>query len=153
MEKTMAKVWVKMVKLNIWDYTRRHMPFYVECKIQDELDLVITHKNESLEVFLKMCKNGRKCLKTSWKSTEWDTKLPEIRKFPENPHAWIIIPDYLDELLVLLWRLLCWIFHNILHKSTNIYQQDIGTMLQVWLTTVLGYSSNVPYVYISLKRN
>ncbi len=38
-----------------------------------------------LECFLKMCKNLQKCLKTSWKSTEWGTK---IWKFPENSHVW-----------------------------------------------------------------
>ncbi len=47
----------------------------------------IRHENESLRYFLKMCKNEQKCLKTSWKSTEWGKKFPEIRKFHENSQA------------------------------------------------------------------
>ena len=41
--------------------------------------------------FPEMCKNGQKCPKTSSKSTEWDTKIHEIRILPENSHAWKLL--------------------------------------------------------------
>ncbi len=76
------------------------------------------HENESSGYFLKMYKNGQKCLKTSWKSTEWGTKFPEIRKFPENSqkfpensHACISHCNYSLNCLYLL--------NGFRHKSLN----------------------------------
>ncbi len=52
--------------------------------------IIIRHENESSGFLMTMCKNGQKCIKTFWKTTELGTKFPEIRKFSDNSHASIM---------------------------------------------------------------
>ncbi len=64
--------------------------YSIRCHFSTWGNTIITQDNEPLGCFLKWCKDGQQCLKISWKSAESGTKFPEIRKFPENSHAYII---------------------------------------------------------------
>ncbi len=74
-----------LIVFNSWFIELKMTKWQVHFKMNHTF--FIRYANESLGHFLKMCKTGQKCLKIFWKSIEWNTKFPKIRKCHKYFHA------------------------------------------------------------------